>query len=119
MHALIIEDETIIALLIEDQLREIGYTSIAFAVTEADAVAAARARCPDLITADVRLASGCGIAAVQAICSARTVPVVFVTASGGDVRDRLREAVVVPKPFAPECLADAIATVTGAGVGPR
>jgi CheY-like chemotaxis protein len=56
MHALIIEDEPLIAMLIEDCLRLLGYDSIQFAATEAEAVAAASMRCPDLITSDVRLA---------------------------------------------------------------
>lgn len=111
MHALIIEDEPLIALLIEDHLRAIGYLSIDFAVTEADAVAAARRRCPDLITADVRLAPGCGIAAVEAICSERTVPVVFITASGREVRLRLADAVVVAKPFTVAALGRALEAV--------
>jgi two-component system, response regulator PdtaR len=99
MHALIIEDEPLVAMLIEDHLRAIGYSSIAFAVTQDDAVAAARQRCPDLITSDVRLAGGCGIAAVEAICGARKVPVVFITASGQEVRRRMEGATVVAKPF--------------------
>lgn len=99
MHALIIEDEPWIALLIEDHLRTIGYRSVDFAVTEAEAVAAARRRCPDLITSDVQLAAGCGIAAVKAICGERRVPVVFITASAQDVRRRMEGAVVVAKPF--------------------
>jgi CheY-like chemotaxis protein len=99
MHALIIEDEPLIALLIEDHLRGIGYLSVDFAVTEAEAVAAARRRRPDLITSDVRLATGCGIAAVQAICGGRDIPVVFITASTQDVRMRVADAVVVAKPF--------------------
>lgn len=100
MHALIIEDEPLIALLIENHLRAIGYDSIEFAVTEAEAVAAASARCPDLITADVQLQDGCGIAAVEAICDGRHIPVVFITATGWEVRKRMPEALVVAKPFA-------------------
>lgn len=114
MHALIIEDEPLVALLIEDHLRANGYTSIAFAVTEEEAVAAARRRCPDLITSDVRLASGCGIAAVEAICGARKVPVVFITASGQDVRLRMAGATVVAKPFTAGDLARAL-QAAGAG----
>jgi two-component system, response regulator PdtaR len=99
MHALIIEDEPLVALLIEDHLRAIGYSSIAFAVTEDDAVAAALRHRPDLITSDVRLACGCGISAVAAICILRDIPVVFITASGQDVRRRMEGATVVAKPF--------------------
>src|SRR5438309_10760925 len=68
MHALIIEDEFFTAMLIEDRLRELGFTSFAFASSENEAVAAACDRCPDLITADVQFAPGCGIDAVQLIC---------------------------------------------------
>jgi CheY-like chemotaxis protein len=108
MHALIIEDEPIIAMLIEDQLRTLGYTSVDFAVTEAEAVASAGRRCPDLITSDVRLPEGCGIAAVKSICGGRYIPVVFITATGGEVRARLSEAVVVAKPFGPSHLREAV-----------
>jgi CheY-like chemotaxis protein len=99
MHALIIEDEPMIALLIEDQLRDLGFSSIDFAVTETEAVASADKRCPDLITSDVRLLQGCGIAAVQAICARKCIPVIFITATARDVRERVSDALVVAKPF--------------------
>ena len=114
MHALIIEDEPITAMLIEDQLRALGYASIDFAVTEAEAVAAARQRRPDLITADVRLPEGCGIAAVETICDGQRVPVVFITGNAAEVRTRLHRAVVVPKPFGAHHISDAIWAATGA-----
>jgi len=99
MHALIIEDEPFIALWIEDHLRRLGYTSFDFAVTEAEAVAAARLRCPDLITSDVRLPQGCGIAAVETICGGTPIPVVFITSCGWEVRQRMSDAIVVQKPI--------------------
>ena len=100
MHALIIEDEPYIALVIEDHLRGHGFASFDFATSETDAVLAAGRRPPDLITSDVRLAPGCGIAAVAEICRERPVPVVFITASVGEVRARTRDAVAIAKPFA-------------------
>jgi two-component system, response regulator PdtaR len=99
MHALIIEDEPLIAFLIEGHLRAWGYASIEIASTEADAVEAARRCSPDLITSDVRLADGCGIAAVMAIRGGADARVVFITASIDEVRNRIAEAVVVSKPF--------------------
>ena len=66
MHVLIIEDEPLIAMSIEDALRDCGCASFDFAANVAEAVAAAKMRCPDLITADVQLAPGCGIDAVAA-----------------------------------------------------
>ena len=84
----------------------LGYSSIAFAVTQDEAVAAAQAHCPDLITSDVRLAEGCGIAAVAEIVDGGTeIPVVFVTGTGAEVRLRAPGAALVEKPFATSELA--------------
>ena len=99
MHALIIEDESLIALAIEDALRGCGFTSFDFAVSAEEAVAAAKARCPDLITADVKLRPGCGITTVQSICSDRPIPVLFITGSPGEVSVRMPGHTMVEKPF--------------------
>lgn len=99
MHALIIEDEPLIAMAIEDALRDCGFTSFDFAVSVDEAVAAAERQCPDLITADVDLRPGCGIAAVQSICSVRPIPVLFITGSPTEVRIRMPGHALVEKPF--------------------
>ena len=54
-HVLIIEDEPFIAMSIQMALEEEGATSFDFAVTGAEAVAAALARPAELITSDVKL----------------------------------------------------------------
>src|SRR5688500_18315655 len=107
MHALIIEDECLIAMAIEDALRDCGFTSFDVAVSAEAAVAAAARKCPDLITADVQLRPGCGITAVQSICSERPIPVVFITGSPGEVRVRMPAHRLVEKPFSAECSMDA------------
>ncbi len=99
MHALIIEDEPLIAMSIEDALRDCGFTSFDFAVSAEQAVRAAEQRCPDLITADVQLRPGCGISTVQSICSERPIPVLFITGSPGQVRIRMPGHALVEKPF--------------------
>jgi DNA-binding response OmpR family regulator len=99
MHALIIEDESLIAMAIEDALRGCGFTSFDFAVSAEGAVTAAARNCPDLITADVELRPGCGIAAVQSICSDQPIPVLFITGSPGEVRIRMPGHALVEKPF--------------------
>ena len=86
MHALIIEDESLIAIAIEDALRGCGFTSFDVAISAEEAIAAAARKCPDLITADVELRPGCGITAVQSICSELPIPVLFVTGSPSEVR---------------------------------
>ena len=99
MHALIIEDEPLIAMAIEDVLRDCGFTSFDFAVSVDEAVAAAERRCPDLITADVDLRPGSGIAAVQTICAAKPIPALFITGSPAEVRIRMPGHALVEKPF--------------------
>ena len=107
MHALIIEDESLIALAIEDALRGCGFTSFEIAVSADEAVAAAARKCPDLITADVELRPGCGITAVQSICSQQAIPVLFITGSPDEVRIRIPGHPMVEKPFSAEHIMDA------------
>jgi CheY-like chemotaxis protein len=47
MHALVIEDEALIAMAIEEALRGCGFTSFDFAVSAEEAAAAAARKCPD------------------------------------------------------------------------
>lgn len=108
MHALIIGDEPLIAMVIEEVLRECGFDSFDFAVSADEAILAARRKCPDLITADVQLKPGCGIAAVQTICSDRPIPYLFVTGTPTEVRARMPGQLLVEKPFRDQHLVDAI-----------
>lgn len=108
MHALIIEDESLIAMAIEDALRDCGFTSFDFAVSADEARTAAARKCPDLITADVELRPGCGITAVQSICSERPIPVLFITGRPGEVRLRMPGHALVEKPFHAEHVMEAV-----------
>jgi CheY-like chemotaxis protein len=118
VHALIIEDDGLIALAIEEALRDCGCSSFAFASSLDEAVAAARERCPDLITADVRLAPGSGIDAVESICAEKPIPVVFVTGTGHEVRERLPDHILVDKPFLAAQLVEAV-RLARAAASPR
>jgi CheY-like chemotaxis protein len=104
LHALVIEDEPLVALDLEYQLRLLGVSTVDVAASEIGAIELAKQRCPDLITADVGLQQGSGISAVQAICAKNgTIPVIYVTAQS----DRLSNApadLVVTKPFLPGAL---------------
>lgn len=100
-------------MLIEDELRELGYDSVEIVATESDAIASAAELCPDLIIADQRLSQGSGVDAISAICSDRRIPFVFITSYRSEVREALSGAVVVGKPFWPPTLKDAIAHAVG------
>jgi CheY-like chemotaxis protein len=99
MHALIIEDEPILALDIVDALQQLGYDTWDIAASERQAVARAASRFPDLVIADVRLSEGSGIEAVTTIRRRSPVPVVFATADAAVVRRRLGPENIIEKPF--------------------
>jgi two-component system, response regulator PdtaR len=112
LRVLIIEDETVIALLFEEVLSEMGHTVCAIERTQAGAVEAAERHKPDLIIVDVRLQSGSGIIAMNAILQSGFVPHLYVS---GDVVDRALlnpAAGILQKPFYETQLVKAIERVT-------
>ena len=93
---------------IGDELAEMGF-STAVAATEAEAVALAEERCPDLIIADLRLAEGCGIEAVRHICGDRPVAVIFMSGDPEPVGGRgAGPAGFLSKPFTSAALRSCI-----------
>ena len=108
MHALIIEGEFLTAALIEDELRDLGYTSFDLVDEEEEAIRAAEHRCPDLITADQKLTNGTGVRAVLKICERRPIPVVFITQRPTEIRTIVPEAIIVSKPFGGVMLREAV-----------
>jgi DNA-binding response OmpR family regulator len=108
VHALIIEDEALIAITLEEILRDCGFTSFDVAASSDMAISAAKLRCPDLITADVELRPGCGIQTVNAICSGPPIPVIFVTGSPDDVASRMPDQLLIVKPFTVEAVIAAV-----------
>lgn len=108
MHALIIENQFLIATHVEDCLRDLGYTSFDVVESEEEAVAAAEKRRPDLITADHKLASGNGVDAIRAICAGRQIPFVFITCYPNEVERELPNAKILAKPISSDALRDAV-----------
>lgn len=110
MHALIIEDEVMIAAAIEYVLRDCGFDSFDIASSGSEAIVAATRRCPDLITADVQLAAGDGIEAIRIICREPSIPVIFITGRApGEVRAEMSGYPVLKKPFSEQTLTYAVA----------
>lgn len=84
-HVLIIEDEVLVAELLQCVLEEQGAMSFDFAATQEAAVEAALAHHPDLITSDAKLVSGTGPQAFAQIHDRLgDVPVIFVTGTPED-----------------------------------
>ena len=108
MHALIIEDESLIAMSIEDILADCGFTSFDVVSSAEQAVVAARLRCPDLITADVQLNPGSGIDAVDQIFGGPPIPLIFITGSPADVVRRMPQHPLIEKPFTKDVVSRAV-----------
>ena len=107
-HALIVEDELIVALGLQAQLSDLGYGSFAFASTELQALEQAQLQCPALVTVDVGLLDGNGLDAIDGILAlCGPLPVIYVTGDGAALRGH-PGAVVVEKPVSDHALALAL-----------
>lgn len=109
MHALIIEDEFLIATSIELVLRDCGFETFDLAGSREAAIAAATKQCPDLITADVQLRPGCGIDTVRTICQQPSTPVIFITGNAKMAREQMARYPVIQKPFSQQTLTYTVA----------
>jgi DNA-binding response OmpR family regulator len=85
--------------MIEDALREAGYTSVTHATTEDEAIAAADREPPHIITSAVKLHDGSGIKAVEAIRLRHRMPVLFITQRVAEVASEDPDLLVLRKPF--------------------
>ena len=111
LRVLVLEDETLIAMLLADVLEEMGYEVCAIEASEADAVAGALRCDPDLLIVDAQLADGSGVSAVAQILRTGFIPHVFISGDVAGVTALRPDAVVVQKPFTDTDLARAIQRV--------
>ncbi len=117
-RALIVEDEAVIALSLEADMRQLGFDTCDLAADEQEAFSHASSNQPDVVLMDVNLEGGReGIDAAKRLREACDVPIVFVTAC--DDRDTLARihrvvpgAPVLGKPVWRDRLADAVTAVT-------
>jgi CheY-like chemotaxis protein len=112
---LVVEDESMIRMLLDGMLADLGYTMVAEAGTIDEALALARDTECDAAILDVNL-NGKPITPVVEVLLARGVPFVFAT--GYDLRgvpEAYRDSPTLQKPFRTEALAQALATLA---VGP-
>jgi CheY-like chemotaxis protein len=115
---LIVEDEAMIAWMIESLLEDMGFTSISVAASGGDAIAKAARIHPGLVISDINLGQGCldGIDTARAILGLTAAPFVFVTGhAGAGERERIARYVpgahVLRKPITVDILRRTIALV--------
>jgi DNA-directed RNA polymerase specialized sigma24 family protein len=111
-RVLIIEDESIIALDLENLVVDLGHQVVGIAATRDDAIRQARAQQPGLVLADIRLADGSsGIDAVSEILRSFDIPVIFITAYPERLLtgERPEPTYLITKPFLPETVKATVA----------
>lgn len=114
LRILVVEDESMIALALEEAIVQMGHSVCATAGTEAEAVAAAYQTHPDLMIVDSRLRIGSGIAAMRKILSKRYIPHIYVSGDSLVAEDLDHQAVILRKPFSDDELSAAISRALAA-----
>jgi len=109
LKVLVVEDEAIIAMLLEDMLSELGHDMVASAGNIEDARAEAAARQIDLAILDVNLGPQSSLPLANDF-DARGIPYILATGHGrgGLANEWSADAVVLQKPFEVSALSAAI-----------
>lgn len=98
---LVVEDEALVAMLVEDALEEAGFAVIGPVRSVAQALDALETEQPDAAVLDLNLAGENSIAVADALV-ARGVPFVVATGYGAaGLPATHRDAMVLPKPYDP------------------
>ena len=109
---LVVEDEALIAVMVEDMLMDMGSDVVGPAATIEAALALARAETIDAAILDVNV-RGERIDPVADVLMARSVPVLFATGYGEVKLASGATATVIDKPYTQEKLARGLALAMG------
>jgi CheY-like chemotaxis protein len=113
LRLLVVEDDMLIAMMIEDILVECGCTVVGPASRLADALRLAQHEAIDGAMLDLNL-GGERADGVAAALQARGIPFVVITGYGPEAAGRDLPAVpILPKPFDPETLQQVVAKALG------
>jgi CheY-like chemotaxis protein len=109
---LIVEDEALVAMLVQDAVEEIGCRTVGPAARVADALALIGESVPDAALLDVNLA-GEKVYPVADHLMAHDIPFVFLTGYGdSDIDPRFRDRPTIRKPFTPKEIQTTVSLVT-------
>jgi CheY-like chemotaxis protein len=108
LKALVVEDETIVAFLIEDMLTELGCETVWLANNVSSAMSILGENRPDIVVLDVNLA-GSDAYTVAEHLSREQIPFIFATGYGREgISNRWARRPVIQKPFQFEGLEQAL-----------
>ena len=114
LRVLIIEDETLISLLLEDMLTELGCKIAGSAATVGTAIEMMDGAAPGFAVLDINLSGESSYAVAEALAK-RGIPFVFSTGYGESrLEPPWQDRPILQKPFGQEQLAEAVAAAIGA-----
>ncbi len=108
VRILIAEDDSMIAMFLEELLVVMGYEVCAVVSDQSEAIAAAAQHAPDLMILDEELRAGSGLAAVAEILQNGFIPHIFATGHDHRVLTYNPDAIVLQKPYSAQALSRAI-----------
>jgi CheY-like chemotaxis protein len=107
LRVLVVEDEGLVAMLLEDMLDELGHRVVGPAATLERALELARQEAVDIAVLDLNL-NGEDASPVAEVLAGRNIP--FACATGyGELPEPLRGKPILPKPYDLEALKSVIA----------
>lgn len=113
-RVMVVEDEVLVAMLVEDALLDAGYDVIGPATTVKDALALLGRETPDAVVLDLNLAGETSTPVADAI-AARGIPYVIATGYGAaGLPAGHQDALVLAKPYDPSDLTAMLARMCGA-----
>jgi CheY-like chemotaxis protein len=112
-RVLLVEDEAMIAMLVEDMLEDLGHELVTVASRLDEALAAAKTGAIDVAILDLNLAGVLTYPVADALAE-RGIPFVFATGYGSSgLKDAYADRPALQKPFVQQVLGDAIALACG------
>jgi response regulator NasT len=90
IRILIAEDNDLVSLTLEEQLKDLGYDVVGIARSGTEAITLSQRLTPDLIIMDIRMPEMDGTEAAQRIRNQRPVPIIMLTAYAD--KDTIRKA---------------------------
>jgi len=118
MRVLIVEDEALLAMMLEDMVREAGHEVVGVAADGAGAQGLARRERPDVVLMDINIRGEMdGVEAARRLRRLAPFRIIFITAYTDEANQARMQAVdpvaVLSKPYDARLLSETLARVAG------
>ena len=117
LRLLLVEDESLIAMMIEDMAEELGHAVVAKAVNIKEATDLIEVGGFDVALLDVNLAGEFSYGLAEMLRT-RDVPFIFTTGYGAGIEEGWRTCRILQKPFAQDQLKIELAALENSSLGP-